>query len=204
MILGDAEIRRVKLVDLNPAPYNPRKIDDDAFAGLGSSIDQFGLLSLIIWNESTGNIVGGHQRFRKLVEDGETETDVVVVQLSDDDEVALNILLNNPHARGDFSSDVKVLLEKVEVQIGSVFNDLRLNDLHEQIKKAATPPEPGSREPGKDPPEPPDGEPDDEEPEAVIICPNCKSAWRMKDNEVIRNAATENSEQVDGGDSQAG
>ena len=206
MIQGDAEVRRVKLIDLNPATYNPRKISETALEGLGSSIEQFGLLSLIVWNERTGNIVGGHQRFRKLVEGGESETDVVVVDLSDDEEVALNIVLNSPFARGDFTSDVKVLLEKVEVQVGSVFNDLRLNDLHEQISRSLNKGKQNDKkEPsGGDEPDPSpeyrEYESEDDVPEAVIVCPGCKSMWRMSDNEVILDAQEEDSEPVDGGD----
>jgi hypothetical protein len=205
MILGDAEVRRVKLLDLNPATYNPRKIADAAFEGLGSSIDQFGLLSLIVWNERSGNIVGGHQRYRKLVENGETETDVVVVNLDDDEEVALNIVLNSPYARGDFSSDVKVMLERVEVQIGSLFNDLRLNDLHEQVNRSIGKKDKQSP-PDGDPPEPSsddDDNDDDDDDEAVIICPKCHSMWRMTDNEVIRDASEKDGEQVDSGDGSA-
>jgi hypothetical protein len=208
MMQGDADVRRVKLVDLNPATYNPRKIDDTAREGLSNSIDQFGLLSLIVWNERTGNIVGGHQRFRKLVESGESETDVVVVDLTEDEEVALNIVLNSPYARGEFSSDVKVMLEKVEVQIGSIFNDLHLNDLHEQISRALG--KDKNKDKPKEPYEPPDpdpspdGENDDDEEEAIIICPKCKGMWRMADNEVILNAQKEDSEQVEGGDNTSG
>lgn len=199
MILGDADIRRVKLTSLNPAPYNPRKISDEAFDGLGKSIDQFGLMSLIVWNERTGNIVGGHQRYKKLVESGETETDVVVVDLDEDEEVALNITLNNPHSRGDFSSEVKSMLEMVEVQIGSAFNDLHLNDLYEQVKKMPKEKKPksGDYEPNDDDdaPDPPDDDDDDiqddDEPEAIIVCPECKSMWRMENNEVIRDGRQE-------------
>ena len=185
MVDTDPEIQRKQLVELDPAPYNPRKMKDAADEGLGTSLEEFGLLSLIVWNKRSGNIVGGHQRYRKLVEMGETETDVVVVDLDHDDEVALNLLLNNPYARGEFTSDVKVLLEKVEVQIGSVFNDLRLNDLHAQIESAS---KGGDRSPGGggdgdgDPPPPPPEE------DAVIVCPSCKSVWRMSDEEVLRNA----------------
>ena len=184
MVDADPEVQRKRLVDLDPAPYNPRKIKDTALEGLGTSIEEFGLLSHIVWNKRSGNIVGGHQRYRKLVEMGETETDVVVVDLDHDDEVSLNLLLNNPYARGEFTSDAKVMLEKVEVQIGSLFNDLRLNDLHEQISKAA---KGGDKSPGSGgggdggpPPAPP-------EEDACIVCPWCKGVWRMSDEEVLSN-----------------
>jgi hypothetical protein len=207
MELGKADVRRVKLTGLNPAPYNPRLIRDEAFEGLSGSIDRFGLLSLIIWNERTGNIVGGHQRYRKLVRDGETETDVVVVDLDDDAEVALNIALNSPHIRGDFTKEVVALLEKVEVQIGSAFNEVGLADLHNYIKRLKFDKDGPGDGPG-DGPEPGDGDPPPNEGDsAVISCPRCGSLWRMADNKVIFNAieeAKKDGDEVDGEDGEAG
>lgn len=208
MELGKADVRRVKLTKLNPAAYNPRKIRDEAFEGLSSSIDRFGLISLIVWNERSGNIVGGHQRYKKLVRDGETETDVVVVDLDHDDEVALNIVLNSPQVRGDFTKDVVGLLERVEVEIGSAFNDMGLSDLHNYIKRLkfdkdlpGTGPDKGSgdydgsNDGGEDYGSDEDGD------SAVISCPRCRSLWRMSDNKVIFNAieeAKKDSDEVEG------
>jgi hypothetical protein len=208
-MIGDVDVQKMKLVDLNQAPYNPRRITDEAFGGLGASLEEFGLLSLIIWNKRTGNIVGGHQRYKKLVEMGETETDVVVVDLDNNDEVALNIMLNNSQSRGDYTSDVKVMLEKIEVQVGSVFNNIKLNDLYDRIKENCKESKP--REPREQDDSGGDGTyiaPDynnhddnhDEEYNdvAVIVCPSCKSIWRMSDEKVLKNNVKENSEQVDG------
>jgi hypothetical protein len=44
------EHRRMKIADLAPAPYNPRKISDQAMAGLTASINRFGLVQPIVWN----------------------------------------------------------------------------------------------------------------------------------------------------------
>jgi hypothetical protein len=195
------EIRRMKLADLRPADYNPRKITDTAFEGLGQSIGKFGMMIPIIWNERTGNIVGGHQRYKHLTESGEDEVDVVVVSLDDQEEVALNIVLNNKFVRGKFTKDVVGLLERVEVQIGSAFNDIGLSDLHNYVKRLKFEIDEGEddgkgkdREPGEpgDPGEP--GEPGDQvngDPNAVIQCPRCHSAWRMDNNEVLHNAIGE-------------
>lgn len=209
MDLGRADVRRVKLTELNPAPYNPRLIKDEAFEGLSGSIDRFGLLSLIVWNEQTGNIVGGHQRYRKLEQDGETETDVVVVSLDHDSEVALNIALNSPQIRGDFTKEVVGLLERVEVQIGSAFNDLGLNDLHSYVKNLKLDKEPKDGEKEKSN----SGEADYEEEEpppsngdsAVISCPRCGSLWKMADNKVIFDAIKEErkGDKVESGDGQS-
>ena len=201
MDLGKADVRRMRIVELRPAAYNPRLIKDDSFEGLSGSIDRFGLLSLIVWNERTKNIVGGHQRYKKLVRDGETETDVIVVDLDDDEEVALNIALNNPDIRGDFTRDVISLLEKVEVQIGSSFNDIGLSDLHKHLKGLKFDVD-GSKKGPVDAP----GDYEDRVPEssdsAVISCPRCGSLWKMADNKVIFNALkeAEDSDKVEGRD----
>ena len=74
--------KRMKLSDMNPAPYNPRvelKPGDVDFDKLVQSIETFGNVEPILYNERTGNIVGGHQRWRVLKHLGEKETDVVVL-----------------------------------------------------------------------------------------------------------------------------
>ena len=53
--------------DLNPADYNPRAMKDKARKELKNSLRVFGDLSGFVWNESTGNIVCGHQR-REVLE----------------------------------------------------------------------------------------------------------------------------------------
>lgn len=180
--LGEIETRRMSIEDLNPAVYNPRKIGDKSLKGLGESIERFGMLVPIIWNERTGNIVGGHQRFKCLLEQGEDEVDVVVVDLDHNEEVALNITLNNRLIRGDFTQEVVGMLATTEVKMGSSFNDVGLKELFEKMRNKkwndGKPKEP--KEPK--PPEPP-------EPEAVITCPKCSSQWKMSNNEVIKDGS---------------
>ena len=91
------ELRRMDLRDLTPADYNPRvelKPGDPEWEALNASIEEFGFILPIIWNETTGNIVGGHQRRNVMLERGATEDDVVVVHLELEDEKILNTLLN--------------------------------------------------------------------------------------------------------------
>jgi len=199
---------KMKLSELKPAEYNPRKITDEAFAGLGNSISRFGLLSHIVWNKRTGNIVGGHQRYKHLVEMGETETEVIVVDLDDNEEVALNITLNNKAIRGDFTKDVVDQLRVSEAQLGSAFKQIGLLDLYEHLRsrgfekkvKEKLEKMPKERPEKKDgqgqsqdqgsdatnPPEKPVGD----KPQAVLTCPECKSQWKLQNNEVICNTVT--------------
>lgn len=51
-----------QLNDLNPAEYNPRIMTAADYAALKNSILEFGDLSGLVYNQGTGNLVGGHQR----------------------------------------------------------------------------------------------------------------------------------------------
>ena len=53
---------------LKNAPYNPRRITDDARARLKAKIEKVGLVTPLVWNRRTGNLVGGHQRLSILDE----------------------------------------------------------------------------------------------------------------------------------------
>ena len=55
--------RRLVPVDsINPAPYNPRRQlrpGDVEYEKLKKSIEEFGLVEDLVWNERTGTLVGG-------------------------------------------------------------------------------------------------------------------------------------------------
>ena len=205
------EIQRKKLDDLSPADYNPRKISAEAYSGLGASINRFGLLSHIVWNKRTGNIVGGHQRYKQLLEMGEEETDVVVVDLDDNEEVALNITLNNPHIRGDFTKDVMEQLRMTEVQLGNNFDKLGLLDLYEYLKDRGYDKKPKEKKPKAEVKEPQEKKHQEKKTEddsketkpeekakAVLTCPKCRSQWLLTDNKVVFNAVTGTGKPVGG------
>ena len=90
-------IEKKNVKDLLPADYNPRKDlkpGDPEYEKLKRSIEQFGYVEPVIWNEKTGRVVGGHQRLKVLIDMGITEVDVVVVDMDTEKEKALNIALN--------------------------------------------------------------------------------------------------------------
>lgn len=100
-------IKKMALADLNPAAYNPRKelkAGDPAFEKLKRSIETFGYVEPIIVNTRTGNtVIGGHQRLNVLKEIGETEAECVLVDLSVEQEKALNVALNK--VTGEWDED---------------------------------------------------------------------------------------------------
>ena len=107
--------KRMKLSDMNPAPYNPRvelKPGDVDFDKLVQSIETFGNVEPILYNERTGNIVGGHQRWGVLKHLGEKETDAVVIDIPLEEEKLLNIALNQ--IKGEWDREkLSELLSKV-------------------------------------------------------------------------------------------
>lgn len=99
-------IQKIKAELLNPAEYNPRKdlkAGDKEYEKLKRSISEFGYVEPVIWNKQTGNVVGGHQRLKVMLDLGHTEIDCVVVDLDLQKEKALNIALNK--IQGDWDEN---------------------------------------------------------------------------------------------------
>ena len=97
--------------ELIPADYNPRKDlkpGDAEYEKLKRSIEQFGYVEPVIWNKTTGFVVGGHQRLKVLLDMGITEVECVVVEMDTEKEKALNIALNK--ISGEWDKDKLSLL----------------------------------------------------------------------------------------------
>jgi hypothetical protein len=124
-----------RLAGLRPWGRNPRTISDAALKGLGASIDRFGLVQPIVVNERTGRIVGGHQRAKVLEARGVTETDVVLVDLSEDEEAAANLALNSPAIAGEWTADALAILGEVKAALPDLARDLRLPALEVDLGK---------------------------------------------------------------------
>lgn len=91
------KIKTIAISAINPAPYNPRvdlKPGDSEYEKLKKSLDNFGYVEPLVWNERTGTLISGHQRLKILQTQGLTEVEVSIVDLSPDKEKALNIALN--------------------------------------------------------------------------------------------------------------
>ena len=105
-------IQRLKLSELNPAAYNPRKIlkpGDAEFEKLKASIESFGYVELIVVNAKNKNtVISGHQRLSVLQHLGQIEAECVVVELCVEKEKALNIAMNK--VSGEWDKDKLALL----------------------------------------------------------------------------------------------
>ena len=109
------DIRVISIEQINAAAYNPRvdlQPGDPEYEKLKRSIEEFGYVEPIVWNERTGNMVGGHQRYKIMVhEQGHTELAVSVVDLDDQQERLLNIALNKVSGDWDEEALTKLLVD---------------------------------------------------------------------------------------------
>lgn len=99
-------VRSEKTADLagRAAPYNPRQISEHDLEALCRSMDSFGVVEPIVVNDTTGNIVGGHQRVKAAQKLGLDKLPTVRVQLDPTQEKILNVALNR--ISGEFDDDL--------------------------------------------------------------------------------------------------
>lgn len=108
--LESYEIKKIKRSQIKLAAYNPRTITDEARKRLKKGLKKFGLVQPLVWNETTGTLVSGHQRLSIMDEtykypDNDYTLTVSVVHLSEKDEKILNVQLNNQDMMGEFDYD---------------------------------------------------------------------------------------------------
>ena len=90
------EFKKLKIADLVPASYNPRKAlkpGDAEYEKIKNSITEFGYVDPVIVNDDM-TVIGGHQRLTVLKDLGYEEIDCVVISIDKTKEKALNIALN--------------------------------------------------------------------------------------------------------------
>lgn len=131
-----------KLSDLKAAEYNPRSIQDSALQGLKFSLEEFGDISGIVFNERTGNLVAGHQRVMALkeicgdaeIKDGLIVTDlgtwkVRIVDWDIEKEKAANIAANAESIQGEWTPGASLVIEEIALSTPELFNGLNLTGL---------------------------------------------------------------------------
>lgn len=96
-ILTAATYKRLDLDIIQPAPYNPRADltpDDPDYQRIKQSIIDHGLLQPIVYNEQTGNAVGGNQRLKILREMGVKKATCAVIRVPLLREMEISVALN--------------------------------------------------------------------------------------------------------------
>lgn len=88
-------IKVVKIDNLSPAGYNPRKLSDDAQENLIGSLTSLGIIKAIVIREQDGRILAGHQRTKTMRKIGITECPAFCLkEVTAYDEVRFNQLHN--------------------------------------------------------------------------------------------------------------
>ena len=91
------EIRKVPKRDIIITANASRKDlqeGDQEYKQIEASINSYGLVQPLVWNQRTKHLVGGHQRYKILVKKGYKEFEVSVVDLDLGQQKALTLALN--------------------------------------------------------------------------------------------------------------
>lgn len=97
------QIKKVPISKLKPAEYNPRKRlqpDDPEYQSIKNSILTFGRVVPLLVNKDY-TVISGHQRLQVMIDLGDTEVDVNIIDVDKPREKILNIALNKIRGRWD-------------------------------------------------------------------------------------------------------
>jgi len=127
------ETKKIKLSEVKPSEYNPRTISEKDYNNLKKSVKSFGILRPLVINKRTGNLISGHQLLKVLTEEKIEETEAIFLDLTEEQEKALNLAMNK--ISGEFEEDklIEILQqidEKNQDLLGSTgFNTEEINYL---------------------------------------------------------------------------
>lgn len=135
------ETKKFRLIDINPAPYNPRKDlqpGDAQYEAIKNSIERFGFVEPLIVNVRDGGnvLVGGHQRYKILLAQGVQEVEAVVVDLPESEEKALNIGLNKIEGDWDYGKLKDLIAELDRDDVTSIgFSNEEVDSLLQELEQ---------------------------------------------------------------------
>lgn len=125
-----SEPRELSRSQISLAGYNPRKLSPEARKRLKANIKRIGLAGGIVWNETTGNLVSGHQRLTILDEiqhynpethENDYPVRVEVLRLSPKEEKEQNIFFNSQSAQGEWDNDLLAqLIPDIDVDLAGL------------------------------------------------------------------------------------
>lgn len=169
----DNDLIVLPIAALKADPKNPRKISGEALDGLAISLETFGPLD-IVFNETTGELVSGHQRVASLRKAGAAEVvrksgedigyivhpktaerfPVRFVRWDETKQRMANLVANNPHLQGEFDNQALDQLRALEDEIG--FAEMGLAKLAAELQADMPEPDPveGECDPDEVPEEP--------------------------------------------------
>lgn len=146
---NNLKIQQVKVSDLKPAIYNPRRWSESATSQLSDSIKGFGLVDPILVNGAKDRhniVIGGHFRLKVAKDLGIKEVPVVYIDISDEaKEKELNIRLNKNLGDWDYEllaefdesllSTIGFDSEEIDAIFDLVVDEPETFDLEKELKK---------------------------------------------------------------------
>jgi ParB-like chromosome segregation protein Spo0J len=97
------KLRTLRLSQLAPAEWRARGMTQLVLEGFRKSLELFGPARLPVWNARSGELVDGVELVKALIDDGETKTRAIVVDLAEGEAKALHIALNSDAFKGDWT-----------------------------------------------------------------------------------------------------
>jgi hypothetical protein len=143
--------------ELAPAPYNPRKLSEQAGRALGYSMSEFGDLSGFVFNLRTAHLVSGHQRKEQLdpgskivnyteapdecgtvglghIQQGNRLWPIRFVDWDELKEKAGNLAANNPEIAGEFTEGVVELMNEIAAAMPDVYDQALLFKIQDELR----------------------------------------------------------------------
>jgi len=142
-----------KIDELVGSEYNPRKIDKVNLEALKLSLSEFGDISGIVFNSTTGRLVSGHQRLKALKDEFGNKLTISnniittpkgehfpirVVSWDEAKEKAANVAANSHTLQGEFTESLNDLLAEIQLSLPDLFSGLHLSELHLEIEDKLT------------------------------------------------------------------
>ncbi|SFH85372.1 ParB/RepB/Spo0J family partition protein [Pisciglobus halotolerans] len=150
---SDERVQEIKLSEIRPNPYQPRRtFDEEALKELASSIKQSGVFQPIILRSSTAKgfeIIAGERRFRASKLAGKETIPAIVREFNEEEMMQVAVLenlqredlsaLEEAEAYSMLMKNLKLTQEEVAQRLGKsrpyIANYLRLLGLPEEVKK---------------------------------------------------------------------
>ena len=127
-------MEKINIKEIKPAEYNPRRISDEDYKKLQNSISNFGLVDPIIINLRNNVIIGGHQRYKALLDKNVKE--LQLLKMGDIGYVFYETDFTLPdelHEKGLNLALNKITGEFIEEKLQPILEELTLSDFNIEV-----------------------------------------------------------------------
>lgn len=127
MAKAEMNIQKIKLADLKPDPDNPRIIRGKQFNQLLESLKAHGQREILSVDQNM-MLISGHQRFEAMKKLGFEEAWCDVINITEEERIALNISMNSDTLRGEWDRE-KLAEQLYKIRHLELYGKLGLQEL---------------------------------------------------------------------------